>query len=98
MTANAEKTSISEYVLTKEQYRRIQDWLYQVSGIDLKVGKENLVKNRLAKRIRTLGLSDFDAYIHHVEQDKSRRELLTLIDSMTTNKTSFFARESTSII
>ena len=90
VTANAEKTSISEYVLTKEQYRRIQDWLYQVSGIDLQVGKENLVKNRLAKRIRTLGLSDFDAYIHHVEQDKSRRELLTLIDSMTTNKTSFF--------
>ena len=29
VTANAEKTSISEYVLTKEQYRRIQDWLYQ---------------------------------------------------------------------
>ena len=90
MTANAEKTSISEYVLTKEQYRRIQDWLYQVSGIDLKIGKENLVKNRLAKRIRTLGLSDFDAYIRYVEQDKSRKELLTLIDSMTTNKTSFF--------
>jgi len=90
VTANAEKTSTNELVLTKGQYRRIQDWLYQVSGIDLKVGKENLVKNRLAKRIRTLGLSNFNAYIRYVEQDKSRKELLTLIDSMTTNKTSFF--------
>ncbi len=83
-------TTKSDYVLTEKQYQRIQEWLYQVSGIDLKVGKENLVKNRLAKRVRALGLAGFDAYIRYVEQDYSRSELLILIDSMTTNKTSFF--------
>ncbi len=89
------KTNVpGEYTLTQAHYERIQAWLYKASGIDLKAGKENLVKNRLTKRMRALGIDSFDAYLHYVEKDQSKRELLTLVDSMTTNKTNFFREQA----
>jgi chemotaxis protein methyltransferase CheR len=42
------------------------------------------------KRLRQLSLTDFDAYLEHVRQDASLRELYAMIDALTTNKTSFF--------
>ncbi len=78
------------FTLTEAHFSQIKTWLYELSGIDLKTGKENLVKNRLTGRLRTLGLSDFDAYLRYIKQDATRQELNILIDSMTTNKTSFF--------
>jgi chemotaxis protein methyltransferase CheR len=79
-----------EFLLSEAHFAQIKTWLYKESGIDLKSGKENLVKNRLTSRLRTLGLSDFDAYLRYIEQDASHQEMTILIDSMTTNKTSFF--------
>lgn len=79
-----------DYVLGATHFAQIKTWLYEVSGIDLKPGKENLVKNRLTNRLRALGLRDFDDYLLYIERDTSHREMAILIDSMTTNKTSFF--------
>ncbi len=79
--------------LSDDQFRQIKDLLYQTSGINLKPGKENLVKNRLTNRLRTLQLADFDAYLCYIAEDESRAELITLVDAMTTNKTSFFREQ-----
>jgi chemotaxis protein methyltransferase CheR len=59
----------------------------------LRAGKEGLVKSRLSKRLRALGLSNFDIYLDYIKRDSSGKELITLIDSLTTNKTSFFREE-----
>ncbi|MCC5926874.1 MAG: protein-glutamate O-methyltransferase CheR [Bacteroidetes bacterium] len=67
--------------------------LHDYSGIFLAEGKEALVKARLLKRLRRLGLYDFDDYFDYIESDKSGVEFLSLVDVLTTNKTSFF-RES----
>ena len=83
-------SSIGDFALETTHFNQIKTLLYETSGIDLKPGKENLVKNRLASRLRTLGLNDFDHYLSYIEQDRSKQELTILIDSMTTNKTSFF--------
>ncbi|MFT5086537.1 MAG: chemotaxis protein methyltransferase CheR [Candidatus Latescibacterota bacterium] len=80
----------SDFVLGEAHFAQIKTWLYEASGIDLKPGKESLVKNRLTNRLRILGLSGFDAYLRYIEQDASHDEMAILIDSMTTNKTSFF--------
>jgi chemotaxis protein methyltransferase CheR len=64
--------------------------MYTTSGVNLHLGKEELVKARLARRLRALSLSSFDDYIKFVQEDKSGREMIAMIDSLTTNKTSFF--------
>ncbi|MBN9662912.1 MAG: protein-glutamate O-methyltransferase CheR [Acidobacteria bacterium] len=71
------------------EYRKIQSLTYQVAGIDLRDGKEALVASRLHKRMRELGLTDVSRYLHVVEADRTGLELITLIDALTTNFTSF---------
>jgi len=79
--------------LSGAQFTRISELLHRLCGIDLQAGKEGLVKARLLKRLRALRLNDFDQYIHYIEQDKSGGELITMIDALSTNKTSFFREE-----
>ena len=76
--------------LSQQHFLRIKDLLYRTCGINLKPGKENLVKNRLTSRLRALHLTDFDTYLRYIEEESNREELTSLIDVMTTNKTSFF--------
>jgi chemotaxis protein methyltransferase CheR len=76
--------------LTQSQFTNICRMLYETCGITLGPGKEGLVKSRLMKRLRVLGLGSFDEYMKYVDTDQSQRERTTMIDSLTTNKTSFF--------
>lgn len=76
--------------LSSAQFQRISRMLQSMVGISIKPGKEMLVKSRLASRLRGLGMRDFDQYLAHVESPGARAELETMIDLLTTNKTSFF--------
>jgi chemotaxis protein methyltransferase CheR len=84
----------AECELTPTQFTRITTLLYDHAGIRMREGKEGLVRARLAKRLRKLGLPDFDAYLEFVESEPDRREFAEMIDALTTNKTSFL-REAT---
>jgi chemotaxis protein methyltransferase CheR len=55
----------------------------------LKKGKEALVAARLGKRLRQKGIQSFAEYYRHVLADSSGEALIELIDSLTTNHTSF---------
>jgi chemotaxis protein methyltransferase CheR len=79
--------------LSFKQFDKISRLVYQISGIDLHEGKEELVKARLLKRLRYLKLPDFDQYLKYVANDKSGTEVGAMVDMLTTNKTHFF-RES----
>lgn len=79
--------------LSPSQFRRVRKLVHELCGIDLIPGKELLVQTRLAKRLRALGLRSFDEYLRWVERDTTGRELLELVDAITTNETYFF-RES----
>lgn len=74
--------------LNQAHFEKISRILYATSKITMQTGKEELVKSRLVKRIRALGLSGFDEYIETVEKDAG--ELYQMVDLLTTNKTSFF--------
>ena len=79
--------------LSAQQFDKISRLVYQVSGIDLHEGKEELVKARLIKRLRHLKIYGFDRYLKYLANDKSGSEIRAMVDILTTNKTNFF-RES----
>jgi chemotaxis protein methyltransferase CheR len=76
--------------LTPSEFRRVCDLLYKVCRISLAEGKQPLVKARLWKRIRALGLPGYSEYFALVESPEGMPELLFMVDALTTNKTSFF--------
>jgi chemotaxis protein methyltransferase CheR len=76
--------------LSEAQFHTISQLLHRLCGITLKAGKEGLVKARLAKRLRALHLSSFEAYLAYLERDPEGQELAIMVDALTTNKTSFF--------
>jgi chemotaxis protein methyltransferase CheR len=80
----------NEVPLTAPEFDRICSLLFEQSAIVLKAGKEGLVRSRLAKHVRRLGLSTYTEYLEAVAADASGRERSEMIDSLTTNKTSFY--------
>ncbi len=67
--------------------------MYSISGVTLTDRKRDLVKARLSKRLRALGWTSLGDYVRYVQTDAGSGELASMVDALTTNKTSFF-RES----
>jgi chemotaxis protein methyltransferase CheR len=76
--------------LSPEAFGRISARIQEVAGIRLPVGKETLVRSRLGKRLRVLGLDHFEEYLDYLERDATGVELAEMVDALATNKTSFF--------
>jgi chemotaxis protein methyltransferase CheR len=76
--------------LTSDEFEGVATLLKDVAGIALVPGKEGLVRARLSPRLRALGLPNVASYLEQVDGDKSGEELATMVDVLTTNKTSFF--------
>ncbi|MBN1275871.1 MAG: protein-glutamate O-methyltransferase [Deltaproteobacteria bacterium] len=76
--------------LSDKQFLKISQIIYELCGINLKEGKQALVRSRLMKRLRVLKMGSFKEYIKFIESDNGRQEIGFMVDVMTTNKTSFF--------
>lgn len=76
--------------LSPAQFEKISSIVYGLAGIRLGAGKEELVKARLLRRLRVLGLHNFTAYLEYLERPENAPELACMIDALTTNKTAFF--------
>ncbi len=75
------------------QFETISRLMHSISGVSLTDRKRDLVKARLAKRLRALGWTSLDEYMRFVQSEEGKEELGRMVDVLTTNKTSFF-RES----
>jgi chemotaxis protein methyltransferase CheR len=82
-----------ELKLTHEEFQQIRDLAHERFGLDLKRGKEALVAARLGQKLRKQGFQTFQDYYRNVLADRTGEQLIELIDSLTTNHTSFL-RES----
>lgn len=80
--------------LTDAQFQKFSALVYDKTGIYLKQEKKELLNARLGKRLRATGISSFKQYYEHVIRDGSGEELVHLIDSVSTNFTSFFRENS----
>jgi chemotaxis protein methyltransferase CheR len=73
---------------------KIRSLVYEQCGINLHEGKKELVKARLNKRLKQGNFNSFADYYHYVTTDEGVSELVTMIDSLSTNLTSFFREDS----
>ncbi|HLK19423.1 MAG TPA: protein-glutamate O-methyltransferase CheR [Bryobacteraceae bacterium] len=80
--------------LKTSEFRLISQLAHERFGLELKGGKEALVAARLGKYLRKGGFKSFDEYYHHVLGDKTGDALIGLIDSLTTNHTSFLREKA----
>jgi chemotaxis protein methyltransferase CheR len=76
--------------ITDAQYQKLAKLVYRLCGINLGDSKKELLKARLAKRLRATGCRDVRAYISQLEEDATGTELVSFLDVITTNKTDFF--------
>jgi chemotaxis protein methyltransferase CheR len=82
-----------ETTIDDRQFRRLCDLVYDHCGINLRDGKQELVKARVARQLRGKGLGSAAAYLDEVMADPKGEGFASLIDALSTNLTSFF-RES----
>ncbi len=76
-------------VLDERDFRLFQALLAREAGVQLGETKHALVQNRLARRLRALGLASFPDYYRHVVSARDD-ELQHLLDALTTHETRFF--------
>ncbi len=85
---------VSEFELTQVDFEQFSRLVYEQSGISLHDGKKELIKARLSKRVRQGRFKSFRDYYRYVVEDNSGEELVFLLDSISTNLTSFFREQS----
>jgi chemotaxis protein methyltransferase CheR len=78
-----------EFPMSEQNFRVLQKISYELTGINLSDQKQNMIYGRLARRIRALGLRDFDQYCGLLSQRDSP-EAREFINAITTNLTAFF--------
>lgn len=78
------------YELRDIDFERISRFVYDFCGINLHEGKRELVKARLGKRLRQGNFRSFSEYFKYVMTEEGMDELVAMIDSLSTNLTSFF--------
>jgi len=79
--------------LSDGDYRKVAQIVHELTGIHLHEGKRELVVARLGKRIRQLGMKSVGDYLKYVREEQTQAELVTMLDALSTNLTSFW-RES----
>src|SRR5262249_49384171 len=77
--SRATMDSAREFLLTTKDFACIRTLVKRYSGIVLSDAKQALVYNRLARRLRHLGLTSFAAYC----SSQRRTAMTRMMDSMT---------------
>jgi chemotaxis protein methyltransferase CheR len=78
-----------EFQMSKQNFTVIIEEIYKYSGIVLKDIKEDMVYNRISRRVRKTGSHGFDDYLAMALQQESV-EFTHFVNAITTNFTSFF--------
>lgn len=78
-----------EFNFTNEDFCFLSTLMDNNAGINLTEDKRELVYGRVSKRLRLLGINNFSDYCKLLRQDNTD-EVRHLINSLTTNVTSFF--------
>lgn len=76
------------FAFSAKEFNAVRQKIRALTGINLADSKDNMVYSRLARRLRALNLTTFDAYLKYLDTHKDETE--HFINALTTNLTSFF--------
>jgi chemotaxis protein methyltransferase CheR len=76
--------------LRPHQFEQFRKFIYQKCGIRIDEQKVTLLSNRIRRRLRAGGFSDFDVYYRFLTSPAGTGELESFLDAITTNETFFF--------
>ncbi|MBN2808704.1 MAG: protein-glutamate O-methyltransferase [Deltaproteobacteria bacterium] len=80
--------------ISDKEFVRFCEFVYKRCGISLSENKRDLVHSRLAKRLRSLGLDNYDDYFKLLyEGPDNEVEIVNLLDAISTNVTYFFRED-----
>ncbi|HYC86417.1 MAG TPA: CheR family methyltransferase [Chryseosolibacter sp.] len=74
-----------------ESFDRLSMYVTREYGIKLPANKKPMLESRLNKKVKSLGMENYRQFLEYIFSDEGRhRELVNVIDLITTNKTDFF--------
>ncbi len=78
-------------VLTEVDLRNLTKVVYDYCGINLSTEKKIFIERKINRRISELGLNSYKEYLKYLFNEEYKdKELLLLVNELTTNKTDFF--------
>ena len=81
--------------LSERHFNQICQFIYSQVGIKCSLKKKPMIESRLAKRLRALNLADYGNYCEYLFSEEGLdKELVHLINVVTTNKTDFLREAS----
>ena len=90
LAAQSAASNHRDCVYSGRDFERITRMIYSRAGIALAGSKRDMVYNRLARRLRALGIDRFDAYLDGLDGDATHPEWQQFVNALTTNTTAFF--------
>jgi chemotaxis protein methyltransferase CheR len=81
-----------EFDYTQQDFERVRRLIHARVGIALNDSKQNMVYNRLVKRLRALRLDSVSAYLAMLD-DAQNAEWQSFVNALTTNLSHFFREE-----
>jgi chemotaxis protein methyltransferase CheR len=74
-----------------ESFSRLTMFITREYGIKLPINKKSMLESRLNKKVKSLGMGNYRQFLDYIFSNEGKhRELLNVIDLITTNKTDFF--------
>ena len=78
-------------ILSDDVFNKLKELIYEISGIYFSGQKKYLLETRLSKRLSVLNLPNFEDYYNYLKYSPDKIiETQELLNSVTTNETSFF--------
>ncbi|MFM7315511.1 MAG: CheR family methyltransferase [bacterium] len=76
--------------MNEQEFERFRTLIYQLAGIRVAPTKQILISNRLRRRLKETGISNFENYYRHLTSPAGKAEVAFFLDAITTNETYFF--------
>jgi len=80
--------------MTEQTFLRFKEFIEGTLGIKMPITKKVMLESRFGKRVRALGLADYEEYCDYVFSPEGfNLEAQQVIDAVTTNETHFFRED-----
>jgi len=80
--------------VTENEFKKFSILVYEKTGINLHIGKKQLLESRLSKILRKREIQSFTEYYNIIVNDTSGKELMHFINLISTNTTHFFREQA----